>query len=186
MPLSTQCGTGEGLAGEAFLGGGIKLLALSSFCSNKGTFPYCFACLQVSVLWRHKGAAAHSADSIQPSPRQADGFIHGNPTWRLFCALKDSVGTGIQKLIHSLFALKWESRAGLSSLGYSPKTYPSCKLHTRYLHPIQPLLSPSLELCCPCPGRKPSRFSWEGTGSAHQGQYPRLTCTLCALNQLPE
>ena len=86
-------------------------MTLSSFCSHRG--PYCFACLRASVLWRHKGAAAHSAGSIQSSPRQANGFIHGNPTWRLFCALKDGVAIGIQKWIHSLFALKWERRTGL-------------------------------------------------------------------------
>lgn len=130
---------------------------------------------------RHTGAAAHSAGSIQTSPRQADVFIHGNLTWRLFCALKDGVGIRIQKWIFSILALKWESKAGLLSLGYSSKTCLSSKLHTQYVHPIQLLLSPSLELCCPCQGRK-ARFSWERTWAAQEGQDLCLTCTLCALN----
>lgn len=127
---------------------------------------------------RHNDAAAHSAGSIQSSPRQADGFIHGNLTWRLFCAQKDGVRIRIQKWIFPILALKWESRAGLLSLGYSSKTYHSCKLHTQYLQPSQLLLSPSLELAVPAKGEKP-HFYGRGLGSTGTtGPIPHLH-TLC-------
>ena len=149
MPLLTQCGTGEGLAGKAFLGGD-QAYGTHLFLQTKAR---CFACLRVSVLWRHKGAAAHSADNIQPNARQRDGCIHGNPTWRPLCALKDSMGIGIQK---------WKSRTGPSNLDYSLKTYPSCKLLTCTLssHCWPPAWSGAV----PAQGENPADFHGRGLG----------------------
>lgn len=148
MPLSTQHGVGEGLGGEAFLGG--KQTFGTQLLLQPQRHISTLLCIPVIISAGEAQRCCSSFCSIQTSPRQADGFIHGNLTWRLFCALKDGGGTRIQMWIFSISTLKWESRAGLLSSVYSSKTYHSCKLHTQYLQPSQLLLSPSSELGCAC------------------------------------
>lgn len=134
-----------------------------SFCSHKGTFLNHFECLRVSVLWRHKGAAAgHSVGSIQP--KEGRWFLPWESSLETFLCPE---GCGyLNPKVDSLpvcFKIGKQSR----SLKFRLLSQNIFRLQITYLIPAAhpAAIECQLELCCPCPGRKPSRFSWEGAGS---------------------